>query len=235
MTQLEKLLDIAIGELGVVESPPNSNTVKYNTWYYKHQVSGLGYPWCMVFCQWVYNKAGISLPSNTASCTAMLEAAKKKSCFVDRLYKPGDLLLFNFDGKKTVSTHCGICKESNQDGSLISIEGNTSIGNDTNGGSVMMRKRQIRHVVGAVRPTFSRKDELDMTKEEFLKSLSDKEAYELFKKASSYAEKLPEPAESKKEGWWAKFIKMGVINTNTPEAVLKRDELALILGRLGLL
>lgn len=235
MGTVSELLDIAIGEIGVCESPPNSNNVKYNRWFYKRTVMGSGYPWCMAFCQWVYAQASVKLPSTTtASCTAMMEAAKRNVCFVDRNYKPGDLLLFNFDGKKTVATHCGIAKEV-VGNTVYSIEGNTAVGNDTNGGSVMLRARKIRHIVGAVRPKFERKEELDMTKEEFLKSLTDKEAYDLLTKAMHHAETLPEPAASKKEGSWAKLIKMGVINTNTPEALLKRDEFALILGRLGLL
>ena len=53
--QIPKILSIANGELGTKESPPNSNNVKYNTWYYGHPVSGKNYPWCCVFISYIFN------------------------------------------------------------------------------------------------------------------------------------------------------------------------------------
>ena len=54
-SQLQKILDIADGELGTSEYPPNSNNVKYNTWFYKHAVSGPKYPWCAVFISYIFD------------------------------------------------------------------------------------------------------------------------------------------------------------------------------------
>ena len=48
------LVSIAKSQLGVTEYPPNSNRVKYNTWYYGKSVSGSAYPWCMVFVCWCF-------------------------------------------------------------------------------------------------------------------------------------------------------------------------------------
>ena len=67
-----ELAALAARELGITESPPGSNQVKYNTWYYGQAVSGSAYPWCMVFVQWVFAQAGVSLPSRTASCGALM-------------------------------------------------------------------------------------------------------------------------------------------------------------------
>lgn len=44
----------ALAEVGVKESPKNSNNVKYNTWFYGHAVHGDGYPWCEVFVCWCF-------------------------------------------------------------------------------------------------------------------------------------------------------------------------------------
>lgn len=44
----------ALAEVGVKESPKNSNKVKYNTWFYGREVKGAGYPWCMVFVEWCF-------------------------------------------------------------------------------------------------------------------------------------------------------------------------------------
>lgn len=234
MTTVKEVIDIASKEIGTAESPPYSNKVKYNTWYYGREVSGTGYAWCMVFCQWVYDKAKVKLPSRTASCTGMLDAAKKSGMLVVKDFKPGDLLLYNFEGKNTFSTHCGILKEV--DGSrLIAIEGNTGLVNDVDGGAVMLRERKVKSVIGAVRLKLEREEEIDMTKTEFLKSLTDEEAYLLLSKATSYANKLKEPDWSKKEGSWSKAIKAKIFKEDTPEAPIKRDEVAAILDRLGLI
>lgn len=231
MGTLTNLLRIAEQQIGVCESPPNSNNVRYNTWYYGREVMGSAYPWCMVFCQWVYTQADIKLPVRTASCTTLMDYAKNQKSFVSSNYQPGDLLLFNFDGKKTVATHCGILEFTNGI-NIKSIEGNTATANDTNGGTVMLRDRTTSQVVGAFRPIFE--GDLEMTKAEFLKDLTEKEAYDLLTKALAYADKQKEPDWSQKEGHWARAIKEKVINTNTPEGLVKRDELIAILGRRGL-
>lgn len=234
MGTLKGLLSIANLQIGICESPPNSNCVRYNTWYYGREVMGSAYPWCMVFCQWVYTQADIKLPIRTASCTTFMEAAKKNNCYVNRNnLKPGDLVLFNFDGITTnVATHCGIVQSVNGS-KLKTIEGNTATKNDTNGGAVMLRDRTTSQVVGAFRPIFE--GDLDMTKAEFLKDLTDKEAYDLLAKALSYANKQKEPEWSRKEGHWASAIKKKIVDSDTPEGLMKRDELIAILGRAGLL
>jgi len=69
---VEQVLNIARKELGVKESPRNSNRMKYNSWYYGRPVSGTAYPWCTAFVQWVFNQAGARLPYLTASGSALL-------------------------------------------------------------------------------------------------------------------------------------------------------------------
>ena len=54
--QKQQVLNLAKNEVGVKEYPPNSNNVKYNTWYYGHPVSGPAYPWCAVFVSWLFEK-----------------------------------------------------------------------------------------------------------------------------------------------------------------------------------
>lgn len=52
--EINRLIAIATGEVGTTEYPPNSNNVKYNTWYYRRQVQGKNYPWCAVFISWLF-------------------------------------------------------------------------------------------------------------------------------------------------------------------------------------
>lgn len=52
----EKVISLAKSECGTTEWPPNSNNVKYNTWFYKKPVSGSAYPWCAVFVSWLFDQ-----------------------------------------------------------------------------------------------------------------------------------------------------------------------------------
>lgn len=235
MGTLGRLLAVARDQLGVKESPPNSNSVKYNDWYYGRHVEGKEYSWCMAFCQWVFNEAGIPLPAKAASCTAFMNAAKATKTFVNnRNMRPGDLVLYRFKSEPGTSDHCGIVVDVSGI-KIKAIEGNTGTGNDTNGGMVMLRDRNISQCVGAFRPIFDWEEEIDMTKAEFIRTLTDKEAYDILQKAMKHANTLPQPAWSKQEGHWDKAIEKKIVGSKTPRGLLRRDEFVSIIGRLGLI
>lgn len=235
MGTVKDVLLTAKKELGTKETPPNSNNVKYNDWYYNRKVSGVGYPWCMVFCQWVYDQCGVPLPTRTASCTAMLEAAKKARCFVRSNYQPGDLILFDFKGKPNTPQHCGILISSN--GVVYNtIEGNTGTTNDADGGMVMLRQRRYSQIAGAVRPKFQNgREELDMTIDEFIAELTPKQASQIVDKARSHMGSQAEPSWSKTEKHWDRATGKKIVDGKRPEDLIKRDEVIAILGRSGIL
>ena len=52
--QINKLLALAMAEEGITEYPPNSNNVKYNTWFYGRPVQGPNYPWCCTFLSYLF-------------------------------------------------------------------------------------------------------------------------------------------------------------------------------------
>lgn len=61
------------------ERPMGSNNVKYNTWYYGHQVSGSAYPWCAAFVSWCADQCGYidsGLFCKAAGCSAELDYLK---------------------------------------------------------------------------------------------------------------------------------------------------------------
>lgn len=149
------VLAIAAWQVGVLESPAGSNKVKYNTEYYGREVSGSAYAWCMAFVWWVFREAGFNL-FKTASCTAFVSQYKAKSPgqIVRANYRPGDIVFFDFSGKRDKTEHVGIVESVRPDGTLITIEGNTGSGNDANGGAVMRRQRKQGLVTCAVRPGY---------------------------------------------------------------------------------
>ena len=159
----EKILEIARLQLGIKENPPNSNRVKFNTAYYGQEVSGSAYPWCCAFVWWVFREAGASElfygGKKTASCSTLLGFHKAQA--VRENYLPGDIIFFNFDGKRNTQ-HVGICE--GWDGRYITtIDGNTAPTNEANGGAVMRRRRAKKYIVGAYRPTYE-EDNMDQSK-----------------------------------------------------------------------
>jgi hypothetical protein len=158
-----KVLAFARSQIGVKESPANSNNVIYNTKYYGKAVSGSSYPWCVVFVWWIFSACGAAKlfygEAKTASCNVLMLWAKKYGLWVTSDYRPGDLVVYNWSGG-TAPKHIGII-ESVSDDTITAIEGNTAVGNDSNGGEVMRRTRDIKYVIGAVRPEYEREPETE--------------------------------------------------------------------------
>ena len=149
MATAKEILAVARGELGYKEYPAGSNRTKYGVWY------GLdGQPWCMMFIQWVFAQAGVPLPVNTASCGAFMRAAQAHGRWVTSNYQPGDIAVMDFPGNKVKTDHCGLVVTALTDG-VRTIEGNTGVGNDSNGGEVMERTRPLSVILGAYRPHYA--------------------------------------------------------------------------------
>lgn len=179
-----KVLDIARTELGTKESPASSNRVKYNTWYYGREVSGSAYPWCMAFVQWVFAQAGVPLPIKTASCGALMNAAKKSGQWVTKDYRPGDVVIYDFPGG-AATDHTGIIEKVTLTG-VVAIEGNTSqTGSQSNGGEVCRKIRPYNQIVGVVRPAFEEEDDMNIDK------LTDAEVLALGKRLLAVMGKQP--------------------------------------------
>lgn len=157
----ERVLSVARGELGVAESPANSNNVKYNTWYYGRAVrdtASAKYPWCMAFVQWVFDRAGCRLPYITASCSALLDWYRRnRPERVAGAPRPGDIVIYDFG-------HTGVV-EAVGDGTITAIEGNTSpgtAGSQSNGGMVCRRTRNVSAVTAYIRPYTKESEDEDM-------------------------------------------------------------------------
>lgn len=158
MVTANKVINLAKEQIGVKENPSGSNKVKYNTEYYGKVVSGSAYPWCCVFIWWLFKELGASElffgGNKTASCTTLMDYAKKNGLYVSKDFKPGDLIFFNWAGNKYSANHIGICTAATKT-TVTCIEGNTSLTNNDNGGAVMKRQRNVSVVAGAYRPKYA--------------------------------------------------------------------------------
>ena len=161
MSSAAKVLQIARAEIGVKESPSGSNRVKYNTEYYGKEVSGSGYAWCAVFVWWVFKHAGCPElyfgGKKSAYCPTIADYyILAKQTVSKSKGEPGDIVLFDWNQNNS-SDHIGIIESRNSDGSYVCIEGNTAVGNDSNGGAVMRRTRYQSQISWICRPKYSEK------------------------------------------------------------------------------
>jgi hypothetical protein len=65
----------------------------------------------------------------------------------------GDVALFSWSGSTTTADHAGLIAEVGGN-AVRTIEGNTAIGDDNNGGEVMERVRKFDTIIGVCRPAY---------------------------------------------------------------------------------
>src|SRR5262249_21614170 len=146
----QSILDTAAAENGTKESPPNSNKTKYGEWY------GLnGVKWCAIFVSFVFDHAGhrleaVDSPKGYQSCQSGVNFWKRSGRLTNDP-QPADIVLYDWTGDG-VCDHTGIFLKwvDAEKTSLLSWEGNTETGNDSDGGKVMLRERKRSSVKGFV-------------------------------------------------------------------------------------
>lgn len=146
---------VAASQIGTKESPANSNHTKYGEWY------GLDYnPWCDMFVSWCADQIGASgIVGKFAYCPSHVNFAKQQGRWLDREEKPqpGDVIFFS-NGSR--ACHVGIVERRNGTSSVTTIEGNTSVSSNDNGGAVMRRTRSYGsvgsswYIMGFFRPAW---------------------------------------------------------------------------------
>jgi hypothetical protein len=138
----EQALAKAITQLGVKESPPDSNVTPYTQWY------GMAGPWCAMFVTWSYEQAGDSPSFKKGVSYAYVPyivsdaRAKRNGLSVTSNPIPGDLACFDWEYEGTFD-HVGLFEKWKSGTSFLAIEGNTAQGNNSDGGEVMRRDRSL--------------------------------------------------------------------------------------------
>lgn len=159
----ETILALAKKYIGLKESPPNSNNVIFNTKYYGRAVNGGNYSWCCVFVWYLFQEAGASElfygGQKTAYCPSVVAFAKKKNQWYTENFKPGDIIFFDWNDN-AAPDHVGIVEKVINKTTVTTIEGNTAIGNDSNGGEVMRRTRYSKDIMGVYRPAYMEEDDM---------------------------------------------------------------------------
>lgn len=121
----QRMVQIAEAEVGQAEQPPGSNDSPRIAQYRTATAgSGVG-PWCAYFASWVANQAGAPLGEagqGFGSVSSVAEWGQRTGRFYTpgtQTPQPGDLIIWGGE-------HIGIVESVGPDGSINTIEGNSS-------------------------------------------------------------------------------------------------------------
>lgn len=165
-SRTDKIIDRALSKVGVTEDPPGSNIVEFSKWY------GIIGAWCAMFVTWSFVTAGFSGRTFRKGTrysfvpTVVSEARLGRNGLV-LAHGPDDAVLACYDWQHDgTADHIGICASEDTlrrlapkafaaarktegalgAGDFWAVEGNTAVGNDSNGGEVMIRRRNVSQV-----------------------------------------------------------------------------------------
>jgi hypothetical protein len=162
------MLEVAKSQVGVIEGPKDNETL-YGAF------TGANFQaWCGSLMMWCAKQAGVTIPNTvyTPTGAAAFKSKGKWADAKDAHPQPGDLVYFSFVPAATPTSpiqHVGIVVKDNGDGTITTVEGNTTPdnkpkGSPNNGGECASNVRgykvnNSRHlwasVVGFGRPDYA--------------------------------------------------------------------------------
>lgn len=162
----QRVVQVACSQIGTKENPPDSNRVMYSLWY------GVIGAWCAMFVTWVFLTAKVGWRTfirarRYSYVPNIVHDAEQgvNGLMVAGAPASGIVACFDWDRDGTAD-HVGICADAADlfifvpaafefakkmfgdlgPGEFWTVEGNTAVGNDSNGGEVQIRKRNISEV-----------------------------------------------------------------------------------------
>lgn len=148
-----KALERARQFLGVKEHPPGTNRGPYDTrlkggidnWC--RRANGLvGYPWCSAFACAMFEDVGRRITEPKRASVGFLQVWADENGYIVKRPFRGDLVCYKFDSDNWPD-HIGIVEKiltmpvTGKPFLIRAIEGNTSLGDNANGGQVQLRTR----------------------------------------------------------------------------------------------
>jgi CHAP domain len=146
-----RVLDVARSQIGTVEGTGGTNP--YGREYGMDRVA-----WCAIFAWWVGQQAGAGHLIPKTAYTPTMAGWYQQRGRADRTPRPGSLVFFDWpgDGVDRIS-HVGLVEAVNPDGTLTTIEGNTTsgtAGDQRMGGGVWRRRRSTSAVIVYGHPAY---------------------------------------------------------------------------------
>lgn len=191
----KQIIKLAKSQRGYHERPAGSNKTKYGKEYGMN-----GTPWCAIFVWWCFKHAGASElffgGKKTAYVPALADYYIAHKRIVKKTHgKAGDIVFFDFDHNGN-SDHVGFVWKYLGNGWYKTLEGNTGVGNNANGGKVMFRKRHISQISRIARPKYRK------VKTTTKKAVTKKKKYPTLRKGSKgkYVKLLQKKLKIKADG-----------------------------------
>jgi peptidoglycan hydrolase-like protein with peptidoglycan-binding domain len=152
-TLAKKVIQIAKSQIGILESPLNSNSGPEVNKYLASVGLGPGYAWCMAFVYYCFKEASNDLSManplvKTGGClnqwnqTTLPKLIRSQAVATPSKINPGSVFIMDFGGGLG---HTGIV-ESVSNGFITSIEGNTNNDHSRNGIGVYSNTRKINSI-----------------------------------------------------------------------------------------
>lgn len=136
MASAKDLLDKARSQLGVAENPPGSNQVLYASW------AGIpGLAWCGAFVSWCFAEVGMAAEVPTFVWTPSGAQFFRSRGQYGGEPRIGAVVFFRWPEVGRIS-HVGLVEAVRDDGSIVTIEGNTDERGGSTGGKVMRHVRR---------------------------------------------------------------------------------------------
>lgn len=145
---MSKIIEIASNEIGYQEGANKSN--KYGQWFGLNNVS-----WCGIFISWCYAQAGYSLGridfmKGFASVPFALNYFRNTQQITINP-QAGDIVILDWKCKGGAE-HVELFERDLDDGHIVTIGGNTSSVNASNGGCVERKIREKKFITAYVHP-----------------------------------------------------------------------------------
>lgn len=147
-TLASKALARALKDVGIKENPPNSNNNPFGVWYGFNLV-----PWCNEAVSRWYCDVGSTafkrgLRYSFVPTMAADARAGRNHLTISHPVIPGDVIAFDWEHDGNPD-HTGLFVKwiDKAAGTFESVEGNTALGNNSNGGEVQHRKDRNTHEV----------------------------------------------------------------------------------------
>jgi hypothetical protein len=152
VTSAGAVLDVARSQIGYVEQPDGSN--RYGAAYGMDRVA-----WCAEFVWWVFREAGASALIPKTAYTPTFASWFQQHGQAPPSPQPGDLVFYDFPGDALRRIqHVGIVEAVHGDGTITTVEGNTTSGtggSQDRGGGVWRRRRSTSSVKVWGRPAYA--------------------------------------------------------------------------------
>ncbi|SDL72774.1 Putative peptidoglycan binding domain-containing protein [Nonomuraea maritima] len=149
----DRLLDVMRAQLGYTESP-NGWSVFGQWWAKRHgkPEEWAREPWCDMFVSWAANKAGLLAVVGDSAWTPGHAQWFKDRGQWGQTPRKGAVVFFDWAGSKNIPAidHVGVVESVRKDGTVVTIEGNTS-------NRVMRRERSMSVIAGFGYPLYGGK------------------------------------------------------------------------------